>query len=115
MALQSSSLLDRELEEEELVAIQTRPSREPTPQSRPRMEEMFSQILRPEETTAKSLESKLIENTRSLDENTRSLDENTRSLDENTRSPENRKANMAYKQFEQIAEISDLVERISTL
>jgi len=108
MALQSSSLLDRELEEEELVAIQTRPSREPTPQSRPRIEEMFSQILRPQETTAKSLESKLIENTRSLDEN-------TRSLDENTRSPENRKADMAYKQFEQIAEISDLVERISTL
>ena len=101
MALQSSSLLDRELEEEELVAIQTRPSREPTPQSRPRIEEMFSQILRPQETTAKSLESKLIEN--------------TRSLDENTRSPENRKADMAYKQFEQIAEISDLVERISTL
>ena len=34
MALHSSSLLDRKLEEEELVSMQTRPSRGPTPQSR---------------------------------------------------------------------------------
>src|SRR6218665_3527061 len=120
MALHSSSLLDRELEEE-LVAIQTRPSRRPTPQSWPsfRMEELFSQMFRSQEAAARSLESMLDENTRSLAENTRPLEsklvENTRSLAENTRSLENNIADMAYKQVEQIAEISDLVDRISTV
>src|SRR6218665_187854 len=113
MASQSFNLIGQE-EEQELLAFETRQSRGPTPQSRPssRMEELFSQMFR-------SLESKLVENTRSLAENTRPLEsklvENTRSLAENTRSIENKIADMAYKQVEQIAEMSDLVDRMSTV
>src|SRR6218665_1138921 len=124
MASQSFNVIGQE-EEQELVAFETRQSRGPTPQSRPssRMEELFSQMFR-------SLESKLVENTRSLAENTRPLEsklventrslesklvENTRSLAENTRSIENKITDMAYKQVEQIKEMSDLVDRILTV
>jgi len=80
MALQSSSLLDRELEEEALIAFQVRPSRGHTPQSRPssRIEDMFSQLLKSQEAATRSLENKM--------------------------------SDMAYKQVEQIAEMSDLVD-----
>src|SRR6218665_359911 len=106
MTSQSFNLIGQE-EEQELLAFETRQSRGPTPQSRPssRMGELFSQMFR-------SLESKLVENTRSLAENTRSLESK---LVENTRSIENKIADMAYKQVEQIAEMSDLVDRMSTV
>jgi len=95
MASQSFNLIGQE-EEQELLAFDTRQSRGPAPQSRPnsRMEELFSQMFRSQEENTRSLKSELAEHTRSL---------------------ETKIADMAYKQVEQIAEISDLVDRISTV
>src|SRR6218665_965900 len=67
MALQSFNLIGQE--EEELVAFGTRQSRGPTPLSRPnsRMDEMLSQLITSQDATAKSLEKRIIENTRALE------------------------------------------------
>ena len=70
-------------DEQELVAFDTRQSRGPTPQSRPnsRMEEMLSQLIksqdaiaRSQDATAKSLENRIVENTRSQEVSARALE-----------------------------------------
>src|SRR6218665_1063376 len=60
MVSQSFNLIGQD-EEQELVAFGTRQSRGPTPQSRPnsRMEEMLSQLIKSQDSTAKSLEAKM--------------------------------------------------------
>src|SRR6218665_3298130 len=75
MASQSFKLIGQE-EEHELVAFGTRQSRGPTPQSRPnsRMEEMLSQLIISQDATAKSLEKRIVENTRSQAEANKSLE-----------------------------------------
>jgi len=100
MVSQSFSLIYRE--DEELIAFQTRQGRAPTLHSRPssRMEEMLSRLLKSQKAATRSLESRLAENSRMQAENTRSLD--------------NKMSDFPYKQVEQIAEMSDLVDRIST-
>src|SRR6218665_190135 len=87
MASQSFNLIGQE-EEQELVAFGTRQSRRPTPQSRPnsRMEEMLSQLIKSQDAIAKS-----------------------------QASTDDKLSQIAYKQIEQIAEMSDLVDRISTV
>src|SRR6218665_2979645 len=91
MASQSSNLIGQE-EEQELVAFGTRQSRGPTLLSRPdsRMEEMLSQLIKSQDATAKSLEAKMS-------------------------STDDKLSHIAYTQIEEIAEISDLVDRISTV
>src|SRR6218665_1698533 len=91
MASQSFNLIGQE-EEQELVAFETRQSRGPTPQSRPnsRMEEMLSQLIRSQAEANKSLEAKLS-------------------------GTDDKLSHIAYKQIEQIAEMSDLVDRMSTV
>src|SRR6218665_1811978 len=91
MASQSSNLIGQE-EEQELVAFGTRQSRVATPQSRPnsRMEEMLTRLIKSQDATAKSLEAKMS-------------------------STDDKLSHIAYKQIEQIAEMSDLVDRIYTV
>src|SRR6218665_4171818 len=98
MVSQSFNLIGQE-EEKELVAFGTRQSRGPTPQSRPnsRMEEMMSQLIKSQDATAKSLEAKMS------------------ALAQSHTSTDDKLSQMAYKQIEQIAEISDLVDRINTV
>src|SRR6218665_3681012 len=109
MASQSFSLIGQE-EEQELVACGTRQSRGPTPQSHPnsRMEEMLSQLLQSQDAiiksqnaTAKSLENRIVENARTLEAKLSGTDDKL--------------SHIAYKQIEQIAEMSDLVDRMSTV
>ena len=91
MASQSSNLIGQE-EEHELVAFGTRQSKGPTPQSRPnsRMEEMLSQLTKSQAEANKTLEAKVS-------------------------STDDKLSHIAYTQIEQIAEMSDLVDRISTV
>src|SRR6218665_1898926 len=91
MASQSFNLIGQE-EEHELVAFETRQSRGPTPLPRPnsRMEEMLSQLIISQAEANKSLEAKMS-------------------------STDDKVSQMAYKQIEQVTEISDLVDRISTV
>src|SRR6218665_2605119 len=98
MASQSFNLIGQE-EEQELVAFGTRQRRVPTPQSRPnsRMEEMLSQLIKSQAEANKSLEAKVSELAKS----------HTSTVD--------KLSHIAYKQIEQIAEMSDLVDRISTV
>src|SRR6218665_893288 len=97
MASQSFNLIDQE--EEELVAFGTRQIRVPTPQSRPnsRMEEMMSQLIKSQDAIAKSLEAKMS------------------ALAQFHTSTDDKLSHIAYRQIEQIAEMSDLVDRISTV
>src|SRR6218665_2226401 len=94
MASQSFNLIGQE-EEQELVAFETRERRGPTPQSRPnsRMEEMFSQLIKSQDAMAKS-QLELIHSHTSTDD---------------------KLSQIAYTQIEQIAEMSHLVDRMSTL
>src|SRR6218665_479764 len=94
MALQSFNLIGQE-EEQELVAFETRQSMGPTPQSRPnsRTEEMLSQLIKSQDAMAKSQLELLQAHT----------------------STDDKLSHIAYKQIEQIAEMSDLVDRISTV
>src|SRR6218665_1183564 len=105
MVSQSFNLIGQE-EEQELVALDTRQSRGPTPLSLPnsRMEKMLSQliksqdaIIRSQDATAKSLEAKMA------------------ALAQSHTSTDDKLSHIAYKQIEQIAEMSDLVDRISTM
>src|SRR6218665_1172102 len=98
MASQSFNLIGQE-EEPELVAFGTRQSRVPTPQSRPnsRMEEMLSQLIKSQAEANKSLEAKVSELAKSHTSTDYTL------------------SHIAYKQIEQIAEMSDLLDRISTV
>src|SRR6218665_768837 len=109
MASQSFNLIGQE-EEQELVALDTRQSRGPTPPSRPnsRMEEMLSQLLksqdaivRSHDATAKSLENRIVEANKSVEAKLSGTDDKL--------------SQIAYKQIEQIAEMSDLVDRMSTV
>src|SRR6218665_552336 len=104
MASQSFKLIGQE-EEQELVAFETRQSRGPTPQSRPnsRMEEMLSQLIRSQDATAESLENRMVENARSLEAKLSGTDDKLSHI------------GLAYKQIEQIAEMSDLVDLMSTV
>src|SRR6218665_1988033 len=119
MASQSFNLIGQE-EEQELVALDIRQS---TPQSYPnsRMEEMLSQLLksqdaivksqdaivRSHDTTAKS-ENRIVEATKSQAEANKSLEAKLSGTDDML-------SHIAYKQIEQIAEMSDLVDRMSTV
>src|SRR6218665_986044 len=116
MASQSVNLIGQE-EEQELVAFDTRQSRGPTHLSRPnsRMEEMLSQfiksqdaILRSQDATAKSLENRIVEATKSQAEANKSLEAKLSGTADKL-------SHIAYKQIEQIAEMSDLVDRMSTV
>jgi len=90
MASQSSNLIGQE-EEQELVAFGTRQSRMATPQSRPNSRmEMLTRLIKSQDATAKSLEAKMS-------------------------STDDKLSHTAYKQIEQIAEMSDLVDRIYTV
>src|SRR6218665_3331964 len=116
MASQSFNLIGQE-EEQELVALDPRQSRGPTPQSRPnsRMEEMLSQLLksqdaivksqdaivRSHDATAKSLENRIVEANKSLEAKLSGTDEKL--------------SQISYTQILQIAEMSDLVDRMSTV
>jgi len=113
MASQSFNLIGQE-EEQELVAFGTRQSRGPTPQSRPnsRMEEMLSQLIKSHDATAKSLENRMVENARSLEAKVSEL---AKSQSELHTSTDDKLSQIAYKQIEQIAEMSDLVDRIYTV
>src|SRR6218665_3842624 len=105
MATQSFNLIGQE-EEQELVPFGTRQSRGPTPQSLPnfRMEEMMSQLIKSQDATAKSLEAKVSELVKSQSE-----------LIQSRTSTDDKLSQIAYTQIEQIAEMSDLVDRISTV
>src|SRR6218665_2859594 len=109
MASQTFNLIGQE-EEQELVAFGTRRSRGPTPLSHPnsKMEEILSQLVKVQEdaiksqdATPKSLENRIVENARTLEAKLSSTDDKF--------------SHIAYKQIEQIAEMSDLVDRISTV
>src|SRR6218665_1138471 len=104
MASQSANVTGQE-EEQELVAFGTRQSRGPTPQSRPnsRMEEMLSQLIKSQDATAKSLEAKVSALVKSQSE-----------LIQSHTSTDDKLSQIAYTQIEQIAEMSDLEDRIST-
>src|SRR6218665_3487594 len=109
MASQSFNLIGQE-EEQELVAFGTRQSRVPTPQSRPnsRMEEMLSRLVTIQEKAIKSQ----AEANKSL---AAIVSELAQSQSELHTSTDDKLSHIAYKQIEQIAEISDLVNRISTV
>src|SRR6218665_1328001 len=113
MASQSFNLIGQE-EEQELVAFGTRQSRGPTPQSRPnsRMEEMLSQLIKSQDATAKSLEDRMVENARSLEAKVSEL---AKSQSELHTSTADKLSEIAYKQIEQIAEMSNFGDRISTV
>src|SRR6218665_2593384 len=116
MASQSFNLISQE-EEQELVAFGTRQSRVPTPQSRPnsRMEQVLSQLVKIQEEAIKSQDAtaKLLENR--IVENTRSQEVSARALEAKFSSTDDKLLHIAYKQTEQIAEMSDMVDRISTV
>src|SRR6218665_929499 len=123
MALQSFNLIGQE-EEQELVAFETRQSRGPTPQSRPnsRMEDMLSQLIKSQDATAKSLENRIVENTRSQREANKSLEakvselaKSQSELIQSHTSTDDKLSHIASQQIEQIAEIFDLVDRMSTV
>src|SRR6218665_4024017 len=105
MASQSISLIGQE-EEQELLAFETRQCRGPTPQSRPnsRLEELLSPLVKIQEETVKS-----------QDAIAKSQAEANKSLEAELSSTDDKLSHIAYKQIEQIAEMSDLVDRISTL
>src|SRR6218665_3095432 len=116
MDSQSFNLIGQE-EEQELVAFDTRQSRGPTPLSRPnsRMEEMLSEliksqdaIIRSQDATAKPLENRIVEATKSQAEAAKSLESKLSCTDDKL-------SYIAYKQIEQIAEMLDLVDRMSTV
>src|SRR6218665_1545445 len=112
MASQSFNLIGQE-EEQELVAFGTRQSRGPTPQSRPnsRMEELLSHLVKIQEETVKSQDAIA----KSQAEANKSLETKVAELAKSHTSTDDKLSQMAYKQLEQIAEISDLVDRISTV
>src|SRR6218665_1478564 len=87
MASQSFNLICQE-EEKEIKPFGTRQSRGSTPQFRPnsRMEEMLSQLIKSQDAIAKL-----------------------------QASTDDKLSHIAYQQIEQIAEMSDLVDRISTV
>src|SRR6218665_1212163 len=108
MASQSFNVIDQE--EEELVDFGIRQSRVATRQSRPnsRTEEMLSQLIKSQDATAKSV----VENARALEAKVSEL---AKSQSELHTSTDDKLSHIAYKQIEQIAEMSDLVDRISTV
>src|SRR6218665_3634535 len=108
MASQSFNLIGQD-EEQELVAFETRQSRGPTPLSRPnsRMEEMLSQLIKSQDATAKSL-SEVVKS--QVDTNT-----HVHKLIQTHTSTDDKLSQIAYTQIEQIAEMSDLVDRLSTV
>jgi|SRR6218665_243932 len=116
MASQSFDLIGQE-EEQELVAFDTRQSRGPTPQSRPnsRLEEMMSQFIISQDATAKSLEATVSELAKSQSEATKSQAEANKSLEAKLSGTDDKLSDIAYKQIEQIAEMSDLVDRMSAV
>src|SRR6218665_4108093 len=105
MASQSFNLIVQE-EEQELVAFGNSQSRAPKPLSRPnsRMEEMMSQLRKSQDATAKSLKAKVSELVKSRSE-----------LIQSHTSTDDKLSHIAYKQIEQIAEMPDWVDRISTV
>src|SRR6218665_1898194 len=119
MASQSFNVIDQD-EEQELVAIGTRQSRGSTPLSRPnsRMEGLLSHLVKIQEETAKSqakanksLEAKVSEVVKSqVDTNT-----HVHKLIQTHTSTDDKLSQIAYTQIEQIAEMSDLVDRLSTV
>src|SRR6218665_2103859 len=72
------------------------------------MEEMLSQLIKSQDATAKSVENKIVENARALEAKMSALAQIHTSTDVKV-------SHIAYKQIEQIAEMSDLVDRISTV
>src|SRR6218665_2587664 len=109
MASQSFNLIGQE-EEQELLAFGTRQNRVPTPQCRPnsRMEEMLSRLVNIQEEATKSQ----AEANKSLEAKVSGL---AKSQSEVHTATDDKLSQTAYKQIEQIAEISDLVDRISTV
>src|SRR6218665_991453 len=105
MASQSFNLIGQE-EEQELVAFGTRQSRGPTPQSRPNsiMEELLSHFVKIQEETVKSQDAK------SQTEASKSLEAKVSALAQIHTSTDDKLSHIAYKQIEQIAEMSDLVD-----
>src|SRR6218665_1678020 len=116
MASQSFNLIGQE-EEQELVAFESRQSRGPTPQSRPnsRMEKMLSQLIKSQAATARSLENRMVENARSLEVKVSELAKSQSELIHSHTSTDDKLSQIAYTQIEQIAEMSDLVDRMSTV
>src|SRR6218665_574031 len=123
MASQSFNLIGQE-EEQELVAFGTRQSRGPTPLSRPnsRMEEMVSHLIRIQEEATKSqdamtksLENRIAENIRFHEVSARALEAKMSALAQLRTSTDDRLSNIAYIQIEQRSEMSDLVDRMSTV
>src|SRR6218665_1289788 len=112
MASQSFNLIDQE--EEELVAFGTRQSRVPTPQSRPNSRMEMSQLIKSQEATAKT-ENRIVENVRALETKVSELVQSQSELIQSHTSTDDKLSHIAYKQIEQIAEMSDLVDRISTV
>src|SRR6218665_2587449 len=110
MASQSFNLIDQE--EEELVAFGTRQSRVPTPQSRPNSRMEMSQLIKSQEATAKT-ENRIVENVRALETKVSELVQSQSELIQSHTSTDDKLSHIAYKQIEQIAEMSDLVDRIS--
>ena len=98
MASHSFNVIGQD-EEQELVAFDTRSSRGPTPLSRPnsRMEEMLSQLIKSQADANKSLEAKVSD------------------LVQSHTSTDDKLSQIAYTQIEQIAEMSDLLDRLSTV
>src|SRR6218665_1295196 len=122
MASQSSNLIGQE--EEELVAFGIRQSRVFTPQTRPnsRMEEMLSQLDKVQEEAIKSQDAmakSIVENTRSQEVSARALEAKVAELAKSHLElhtyTDDKLSHIAYKQIEQIAEMSYLVDRISTV
>src|SRR6218665_573808 len=119
MASQSSNLIGQE-EEEELVDFGTRHSRGPTPQSRPnsRMEELLSHLVKIQEETVKSQDAiarSQAEANKSLEAKVSELAKLQSELIHSHTSTDDKLSHIAYKQIEQIAEMSDLVDQISTV
>src|SRR6218665_1601006 len=116
MASKSFNLIGKE-EEQELVALDTRQSRGPTPQFRPnsRMEKMLSQLLKSQDAIVKSQDAIV----RSHDATAKSLEnrivEANKSVEAKLFGTDDKLSQIAYKQIEQIAEMSDLVDRMSTV
>src|SRR6218665_1983476 len=108
MASQSFNVIDQE--EEELVDFGIRQSRVATRQYRPnsRMEEMLSQLIKSQDATAKSI----VENASALEAKVSEL---AKSQSELHTSTDDKLSHIAYKHIEHIAEMSDLVDRISTV
>ena len=66
---------------------------------------MLSQLIKSQNATAKALENRIIEIARALETKMSALHTST----------DDKFSQIAYKQIEQIAEMSDLVDRISTV